>query len=215
MLHPGVQERILAETTTAAGTTSKEGVIQSDSLLCTLWVDSVSSGSLDVSVYTLTDTGKEALLFSFPTALAATPSLVLRQSSVSMSRFIVRATYTGVCQYEVYVRAVSGASSTTSPSGPAPVAANQITQDTVVVSSTPTELYTGASRSSLRRLVRVYNSGTQTCYLGPAGVTSSGADIGEPLPPLESLTYTLGDVGLYAVVASGTCNLLITELSYV
>lgn len=109
LIHPGTQCRLISETTAQAGTTSKEGSLQSDSLLATLWVDSITSGTLSVTVYTLTDEGKEAELISFPSISAPTTSLLLKKSGVSLQRFRVEATYTGACTYEVYVRAVESA----------------------------------------------------------------------------------------------------------
>lgn len=112
LINIGTQERILTEATAGAGITSREGSIRSDSLLATLWVNSVTSGTLDVSVYTLTDTGKEILLCTFPTQSAPSVNLMLRTPSMaSMQRFRIQAVYTGVCDYEIYVRAVTGSTS--------------------------------------------------------------------------------------------------------
>jgi hypothetical protein len=107
-LNPGKTERLIAETTVGAGETSREGSIISDSLLATLWVDNIASGSLTVTVYTLTDTGKEVELFSFPVLNAPTTNILLKKAGISLQRYRVKATYTGECTYEVYVRAVSG-----------------------------------------------------------------------------------------------------------
>lgn len=114
LIHNGTQERLVAESTHGAGATSREGSIQTDSLVATLWVDAVVSGELTVSVYTLTDNGKEVLLFSFPTISAPSTFLLMKKSGVSLQRFRVQASYTGECQYEIYVRAVEGAGESSS-----------------------------------------------------------------------------------------------------
>jgi hypothetical protein len=103
----GTQDRLINETTLGAGSTVREFSIQSDAVLATLWVDSVASGTLEVNVYTLTDTGKEKLLFSFPSVSASTTSLLLKKSSICMQRVRLEAVYSGVCTYEVYCRAIS------------------------------------------------------------------------------------------------------------
>lgn len=108
LIHVGTQERIVAETTVGAGITDRQGSITSDSLIATLWVDSVTSGTLSVDFYTLTDTGKELLLFSFPTVVTGTVNLLLKKAGVSLQRFHMVATYSGICSYEIYVRAVEG-----------------------------------------------------------------------------------------------------------
>lgn len=146
ILHPGVQDRFIYETTLGAGTTSKEGSIQSDSLLATLWIDSITSGTLSVSVYTLTDSGKEVLLFSFPTIAAPSTELLLKKSGTSLQRFRIVATYTGVCNYEVYVRAVEGAGDSGSSSSESAIVSYTIdnvsvpTQDTEVPIVVPTDV---------------------------------------------------------------------------
>lgn len=140
LIHPGTQERLLKESPTQAGSISREGSIQSDSLLVTLWVDSVTSGALDVSVYTLTDNGKELLLFSFPQITAPSTELLLKKSGVSMQRFRIQATYTGACSYEVYVRAIEGAGeSNVRIVGPANLETSQID-----IPNTPTVLIPAA-----------------------------------------------------------------------
>jgi hypothetical protein len=113
LINTDTQERVICETTVGAGTTTRDGSIKSDSLIATLWINSITSGSLTVSIYTLTDTGKEILLFSFPTVSAPSVSLLLKGAGVSMMRFRVEADYTGIVDYEVYVRAVSGIGTST------------------------------------------------------------------------------------------------------
>jgi hypothetical protein len=83
-------------------------MIDSDSLLVSLWVNSVTAGALTVTVTTLTDEGKETQIISFPAVSAPTAELLLKKSAVSLQRFKVTATYTGGCDYEIYVRAIAG-----------------------------------------------------------------------------------------------------------
>lgn len=109
MLPSGTQDRAIRETTISAGSKAYDGSVMTDSLLATLWVDSVSSGNLTVEVFTLTDDGKQLLLFAFPVVSSGTVNLLLKKAAVTLQRFRVVATYTGACQYEVYVRAVNGA----------------------------------------------------------------------------------------------------------
>lgn len=109
LIHTGTQVRLLNETTSSAGSSTREGSVQSDSILVTLFVNSVTSGTLSVTVRTLTDNGKEVDIISFPTINAPTTDLLLKKSGVTMQRFLVTASYSGVCDYEIYVRAMSGA----------------------------------------------------------------------------------------------------------
>lgn len=111
----GTQTRLLKEITTAAGSTSREGSIESDAILVSLWVESIASGSVTVEVYSLTEDNQSRFEFSFPAVSGPTTQYLQRKSGVKFQRFRVVATYDDVTSYEIYVRAVSnaGESSTT------------------------------------------------------------------------------------------------------
>lgn len=90
---------------------------------------------------------------------------------------------------------------------------DELTQASISVGTSQTELFTGGSRNARRQVIRVYNDGSNDCFIGPSGVTASGSTKGEKLVKGGSITYTLGDVALYAITASGTTTLIITELA--
>lgn len=56
----------------------------------------------------MTDSGKEVEVASFPAQGSPTAALLLTtpETALPMSRLRVKAVYTGICSYEVYVRAV-------------------------------------------------------------------------------------------------------------
>jgi hypothetical protein len=87
-------------------------------------------------------------------------------------------------------------------------------QATITVTTTATELIVGGSPESERELVRVYNNGTQKIYIGfDNTVTAAGANQGEPLFKNQWIEYPFGpDLTLYAVTASGTADVTISEL---
>ena len=205
MIHPGSQELLIRETTLASGVSSKEGVIQSDSLLCTLWVDSISSGTLDVSVYTLTDNGKEVLLFSFPQLSATTTNLLLKKSGISMQRFRVVATYSGEVQYEVYVRAIEGA-------GESSVrilgAANLETSSATVTTSA--DVLLPASLEDRNGITLLNYSGSGTLFVSEdPGKLSADA---WPIPPGSGWSIDIAaGVTLYAVSSSGSLDVRIAQ----
>lgn len=107
LLNVGIQDRFISETTIGAGTTIREGSVRTDSILVSLFVGSLSSGSLLVEITTLTDEGKEVNVISFPVVSGPTVNLLLRKSATILQRFKITATYTGICTYEVYVRSIS------------------------------------------------------------------------------------------------------------
>lgn len=185
LLYPGTQERVLAETTQGAGSKSYEGSIRSDSLVATLWVDGITSGSLSVSVYTMTDTDKEVLLFSFPALTAPSVNLLLRKSGVSLQRYRVVATYTGVCQFEVYIRAISGSGESS-----ARILGSldwRVSQKTVA--TTPLVLISSALVDRQGVLVKNW-SATQTLFIAEVSTKATLAE-GYPLAPRDALALDI------------------------
>jgi hypothetical protein len=185
LLYPGTQERVLSEATTGAGSKSCEGSIRSDSLVATLWVENIASGTLTVTVYTLTDTDKEVLLFTFPALTAPSVNLLLRKSGVSLQRFRVVASYTGACQFEVYVRAISGSGESSARILGA--IDWRVSQGTV--GTTPQVLIGSALTDRQGVLVKNW-SATQTLYIAEASAKATIAD-GYPLAPRDALALDI------------------------
>jgi hypothetical protein len=90
---------------------------------------------------------------------------------------------------------------------------DELTQANITATTTAAELFTGGSRNPRRQIVRVYNDGSRSVFIGPSGVTASGSAKGEELRKREAISMTLGDVGLFAVTSAGTCDLIVTELA--
>lgn len=206
LLHPGTQERLISESTTGAGSSSKEGSIQSDSLLATLWVGSVTSGTLTVSVYTLTDTGKEVLLFSFPAISAPTSNLLLKKAGVSLQRFRVEATYTGVCNYEVYIRATEGiGESSNKILGADTWKVSQSTVTTVAAVLIP------ASLTDRNGLVLKNWSPTGNIFVAES-LAKATAALGYPLAPKDALALDVAaGAAIYAIADAASVDVRIAE----
>lgn len=205
LIQNGVQSRVIHESTTAAGSTSVDGSIQSDSLIATLWVESITAGTLSVSVYTLTDNDKELLLFSFPDITSVSTNLLLRKAGVSMQRFKVVATYTGSCTYEVHVRAVDGAGE----SSVKILGASSLITDTLTVTTIPAALIPAALQD--RNGLSLLNySGGGTLFLSE--------DISKlparawPVPPGGGWSLDIqAGVTIYAVSSSGSLEVRVAE----
>ena len=67
-----------------------------------------------------------------------------------------------------------------------------------------------ASALAARRALIVYNNGSSTIYLGPAGVSTSG---GFPLLPGQSVSLEVGALVIYGIVASGTVEARVMEIA--
>lgn len=83
----------------------------------------------------------------------------------------------------------------------------------VAVTTTAIELKVGGTRNPLRQSILLQNDGSATIYLGPATVTSSGANKGHPLLKDQAMSFPIGNVAYFAITASGSSNVIVTELA--
>ena len=67
-----------------------------------------------------------------------------------------------------------------------------------------------ASALAARRVVWIYNNGSATIFLGPAGVTTSN---GFPLLPGQSVSFGVGALVIYGIVASATVEARVMEIA--
>lgn len=207
LLHPGVQQQLINEAPTAAGTTSKEISVQSDTILVTLWVQSVTS-DLTVTVWSFTDdarTRKEVSIV-FPTVSAPTTRLLLRRAAITTARTFVEAVYSGSCEYEIHVRAIEAGLVETRVTGAANLRMSQVD----VPSGVPTVLIPASLTDRAGLVIRNW-SATGNVYIG---ATSGQASIsaGYPLSPKESLGLDVqAGVAIYAVAETSTVDIRISE----
>lgn len=81
----------------------------------------------------------------------------------------------------------------------------------VTVQTTETELKVGGSRLSGRELLTVYNKSNSSIYVGPSGVTTT---TGIEVEKGQLGYFPYGDnIAVYAVVASGTADVVVQEAS--
>lgn len=196
---------MISEAPTMAGGTSKDGSIRSDSLVATLWVNS-TAGTLTVTVYTLTDEGKEVELFHFPDIVAGSTNLLLKKSGVSLQRFRIQANYTGACDYEIYVRAVQGlGESSTRILGASDWRVSQQN-----VGTTPVILIGASLEDRNGVLVKNWDD-TGTLYISESLLTAT-AGTGYPLAPKDALALDIAaGASVYAVGDEPVVDVRITE----
>lgn len=188
---------------TAAGSDSRDFSIESDSILVSLFVDSVG-GDLDVVVYTMTESGKELEIIRFPTISAPTVELLLKKAAAAMSRIRIEATYTDAATFEVRAKGITAGQTDVKISG----AANfQVSQKTI---STTAELLIPASLTDREGLV-IKNFSGNTLYIAET-LAKAITGTAYPLSPGESLGMDLASgAELYAVADSGTIDVRIAE----
>lgn len=206
LLVAGTQERYISETTTGSGQTVVEGATRTDSIAVSLWVGSVTSGSLTITVYTLTDEGKEVVLITFPEVTTGTAALLLRKSAVTMQRFRIVATYDDICEYEVYVRAITGSGESS-----AKIAGGlSFTTSKTIIPNTP---------AILVPLSLVDRDGMSILNSSPTTILYISEDTAKlpaqayPIYPGQAFSMDVAaGVVIYAMAASGTCDIRIAEI---
>lgn len=206
LIETGTQVQLVSETTSGAGTTSRDGSIKSDSLVATLFVNSISPGaSLDVSVYTLTDTGKQVLLFSFPTVSGSTTSLLLKKAGISLQRFLVVTTYSGIVSYEIYIRAVG----TAGESSTSILGSNSFTTDGISIGTSPTILIPDSLTDRNGLVIKNWKGG------GNLFVSEDQTKLTSRAYPMAQGDAVAMDVGagvtIYAVSDSGVIDVRIAQ----
>lgn len=120
----GKTETIISIDSQVAGSNDEYFHIESDSLLVSLFVTSIA-GTLDVTVYTLTEEGKQLSVITYPTVSSPTSELVLKKAPDVMSRIRIVATYSDATTFEVRARALSTGDDSGGSSGD--ITANKIT----------------------------------------------------------------------------------------
>lgn len=82
----------------------------------------------------------------------------------------------------------------------------------VAVSDTATELRAAGTDLTGRQIIIGYNDGTETVFIGPAGVTSSGATKGLPVGPGMPFSLLIGPNNkVYGICASGLSSSMIVQ----
>jgi hypothetical protein len=112
-LKQGAQARVISETVSGAGTTSRDFSIESDAVLVALHATAVGA-SLDLAVYSVVQepdgTESTKLLFEFDTLLAPTTGHVVKTSDATVQRIRVVATRgSGTTTYKVTARGIATA----------------------------------------------------------------------------------------------------------
>lgn len=176
----------------------------SDTVLVTLWATSVAA-TLTVEVYAFTDTGKDVLLFSFPVLNAGTTDLLLKRASIATQRVYIKATYAGACDYEVYVRAISGGISDARILGAGSLRVSQADIPPVATLLIPAALTDRAG-------IVIKNWSTSGNLYLAESLAKAIAMGGWPLAPRDIIAMDVdAGVSIYAISDAGTLDIRIIE----
>lgn len=198
---------LIDESTSGAGTTEVQASIEGDSVVISLFAE-VVSGTLDVTVYTLTEEGKELEIISFPQLTAPTSELLLKKAALAMSRIRVEAIYTGSATYEVRAKPISAGETSVRLLGASEGSASQTTVPDSVTVLIPAAL---TDRSGL--IIKNFSQ-NKTIYLGFTSGEATYAN-GYPIGPGESMGMDLAaGVALYAIADTPSADVRIMEASF-
>lgn len=183
----------IQESTSGAGVTSKLVSIAAEGALISLFVNSIM-GSLNITVYTLTDDGKRQKLFDFPQINTTTPELVIKTISPTLNLIEIVCTYNGPCNYEVHVRGISSGQVSSRLLSPSTLSAKQVIQGTLPGVLIP-------ATTETRSAVIIRNTSAGVLYLGGT-LTEATTATGFPVASGESIVIDIA--GGQAVYAVGT-----------
>lgn len=205
ILKQGLQEVLLKEAPTSAGTTVKDFSIQSDAALFLLWVNSVAD-NIFVEVYSILDDGsKETLLLSFPKITAPSTEISQKRTGTVSTRLRVKVTYAAACNYELSVRAVATGSSDTRILGGASLKVSKKTVNSVTSLLVPASLVDRAA-------IAIKNWSTSGVVWVAETQAKANQNNGWPIGPKDAIGLDIqAGVELYASAVDGPCDVRIIE----
>lgn len=178
------QQSVLRRDTTEAGSADVDFIVQSDSVLTTLFAE-VLTGTLDVSVYAITVGGPadptpahEVLLYSFPQISAPSADLLIQTAAATTERVRVKAVWTGEAKFDIQARAINGGTSTTRV-----VTAGSVEMDqTEINTGTPQIIIPASLQDSVGFMLRNWSSNGAIIYVAETEAKAVPAK-GWPLGP--------------------------------
>jgi len=198
---------VLAESPTSAGSQTRIFTIDSDTVQTSLFVTSIAGGSsLSISVRTLTDTGMEKEVITYPNVTAASTELDLKKAATAMGIIKVVAIYTGACSFELRAKGLSSGETSAKIQSASIGKASQLSVD-----STAVVLVMAAMSDRNGIIVKNNSTNTYILYLGFSAAEAT-AGTGYPLGKQEALGIDIGaGAVLWGISGSGTIDVRIIE----
>ena len=180
-------------------------VDDADSVLMSLYVKSLTSGTINVKIYTFTVTGEQKEIITFPEISAPTTELLLQKAALSLNNMLLEITHTGDAEISVYGKGLSAGQTSVVIDGATNARASQTD-----VSTTPIEVIPAALEAR-RGLILKNWSGGGTLYLG---FTAAEAVLSNAWPVTlgndVSMDVAAGQ-SVWAVADAGTIDVRIME----
>lgn len=191
-----------------AGSTTKFFTIDSDSVLLSLFVDSVA-GDLDVTASTLIsqhEPSKSVEIVTFPTVSAPTTNLLIQKAATALSIVSVTATYTGACSFVINAKGTSLGESSVRIVGSPDFETNKFS-----VPASPTVIIAPSLADQTGILLKNFST-NRNIFVAESSLKASDAGGGYPLAPGEVLMMDVSaGSSIYASTDSAPADLRIVR----
>lgn len=203
-ISPGKTVTVIRETALPAGTHNRLFAIDSDSILLSLWVGDLASGTVTVRCFTQADEGQEKEIITFPVLSAPSTELLLQKAALALAVIRVEVVCTEQISIDLRAKGIGLGESTVKIQGADAWQVSQTNITTVPAQVIPTSL---TARSGLV----IKNNSTATLYLAEVAVKATPS-VGYPLGAGESLAFDLiAGQEVWGVASAGTIDVRIAE----
>lgn len=204
VLQSGKTLLVFSETVQSAGSQSRIFTLDSDTFQTSLFVASIT-GSLSITISTLTQEGREKEVISYDNITSASTQLDLRKAATAMGVVKVVAVYTGPCSFELRAKGLSSGETSAKI-----LSANVAKASQITVYTSPVILL-AAALSDRKGVIVKNNSNNGTLYVGFSQAQASST-VGYPLGKGEALSLDVGaGATLWGVASTGLIDVRIIE----
>jgi hypothetical protein len=188
---------------TGSGTVEHTAVAQSDTVLASIFVRSLS-GTVKVDVYTFAQEG-DVKIIDFPLINAPTANLVMKQAAGTLSNIRVIIQHSDDCDIIVSLKGSSSGTSSTVLLSP-----TQATAYSVPITTTASVIIPASTQDRQGLILMNYGSGP-ILHIGFTAIEAAVAS-GWPLPMGASIAIDLGaGQAIWGIASAGTIDVRIME----
>jgi hypothetical protein len=192
----------IAEST--AGSRDVHFTLEADTVLLSLFVGSITAGSLTVTLWAYTATGEETPVISFPVITAPTAELLLRKAATTMTNHRLELVWSGPAEFSVHAKGLATGETSAKILG-----ASTFTTTPAAATTTPAALVPATLVDRIGLVVK--NNGPHVVYIGGSAAEATTTS-GYPLEVGEALGIALAaGVAVWGTTATGTSDIRIAE----
>ena len=204
-LPPGKTILVMGESPNGAGSLSRIFTLDSDTFQTSLFVSSIS-GSLTITLSTITGEGKEKEVITYSPVTSPSTELDLKRAVSAMGVIKATAVFTGACSFELRAKGLSNGQMSATIQSATTAKASQIN-----ISGTPAILLPAALVDRKGVIIKNNGTGAHVLYLGFSQAQAS-TGTGYPLGKGEALALDVAPGAvIWAVSGNNTIDVRIIE----